>query len=73
MNINALPETGFIRLKEILELYPVSRSQWWALVKAGRLPQPVKLSERVTAWRCEDIRALLASYGPAANDGSAQA
>ncbi|MCX5875753.1 MAG: AlpA family phage regulatory protein [Deltaproteobacteria bacterium] len=37
---------------------PVSKSSWWAGVKSGRYPQPVKLSERCTCWRAEDIRAL---------------
>lgn len=68
MNINALPETGFLRINQVLEFFPVSRSAWWAGCASGRYPKPVKLSERTTAWRCEDIRALIASYGPAAND-----
>lgn len=72
MNITALPETGFVRLPAILAVFPVSRSTFWAGVKSGRFPKPVKLGERTTAWKVEDIRALLASYGPAANDGSAQ-
>jgi prophage regulatory protein len=54
-----LPEEGFVRLPAILALYPVGRSTWWAGVKAGRYPAPVKLGPRITAWRVEDIRALL--------------
>jgi predicted DNA-binding transcriptional regulator AlpA len=38
---------------------PVSKSTWWAGVKAGRYPQPVKLGLRITAWRVEDILTLL--------------
>jgi predicted DNA-binding transcriptional regulator AlpA len=38
----------------------VSKSTWWAGVKAGRYPKPVKLGPRITAWRVEDIRALIA-------------
>lgn len=68
MTSNALPETGFVRLPVILTVFPVSRSAWWAGVKSGKYPQAVKLSERTTAWRAEEIRALIASYGPAAND-----
>jgi predicted DNA-binding transcriptional regulator AlpA len=58
-----LPETGFLRLKSVLTFYPISKSAWFAGVKAGRYPKPVKLSERTVAWRVEDIRALLASKG----------
>jgi len=35
-------------------------------VKSGRYPKPVKLGERTTAWKIEDIRALIASLGGAA-------
>lgn len=72
MNITALPETGLVRLPQILAVFPVSRSSWWAGVKSGKYPKAIKLGERTTAWHVADIRALLASYGPAANDGSAQ-
>ena len=54
-----LPEVGFIRLRTILKFFPVGKSTWWAGVKTGRFPQPVKLGQRITAWRVEDIRALL--------------
>ena len=59
---SSLPETGFVRLRAILGPQgpiPVSKSTWWAGVRSGRFPQPVKLSPRVTAWRVEDIRELI--------------
>lgn len=56
-----LPQVGFVRLKKILQVYPVCKTSWWEGVKSGRFPQPVKLSERCTAWRAEDIRALIAA------------
>lgn len=65
-----LPETGFVRLPAILAVFPVSRSSFWAGVKARKYPQPVKLSERTTAWRVEDIRALLASFDKAFEDAN---
>lgn len=58
----ALPETGFLRLRDILGPngpIPVSKSTWWAGVKDGRFPKPVKLGRRITAWRVEDIRHLI--------------
>jgi prophage regulatory protein len=63
-----LPPTGFVRLPGILAPIgpiPVSKSTWWAGIKDGRYPKPVKLGPRITAWRVEDIRALIAG---AAND-----
>lgn len=65
MRNTSLPEIGFLRLPEVLKLYPVSRSTWWAGVRAGRFPQPVKIGERCTAWRAEDIRALIESAASA--------
>ena len=56
---NLLPETGFVRLSTILKLIPVGKTTWWAEVKSGRYPKPVKLSKRTTAWRAEDIRVLI--------------
>ena len=59
-----LPETGLLRIKQVLKFIPVSRSNWWAGVKVGRFPQPIKLSERVTVWRAADIRALVEEGKP---------
>jgi len=73
--IAPLPVTGYLRLPQIIgqkgdpnakppkpyipALIPVSKSLWWAKVKTGEFPTPVKLTERTTAWRVEDIRALI--------------
>jgi prophage regulatory protein len=56
---NSLPETGFVRLPDVLRVIPVSKSTWWAGVKEGRFPPSVKLARKVTAWRVEDIRQLI--------------
>ena len=61
MHRQILPETGFVRLPQVLKVFPVSKSTWWAGVKDGRFPKAVKLSEKITAWRVEDIQALIAS------------
>lgn len=72
--MNRLPETGYLRLRQIIgdpkadppipPLIPVSKSTWWAGVKSGRYPAPVHtLGARITAWRVEDIRALIARTG----------
>ena len=56
------PNTGFVRLNAILAPVgpiPVSKSTWWAGVKDGRFPKPVKLGPRITVWRAEDINALI--------------
>jgi predicted DNA-binding transcriptional regulator AlpA len=57
-----LPLEGLVRLKSILGPIgpiPVGKSTWWEGVATGKFPKPVKLAARVTAWRVEDIRALM--------------
>jgi hypothetical protein len=67
-----LPETGFLRLSQIIgnpkaeppipPIIPVKKSCWWAGVKSGRFPKPVKIGNgRGTFWKIEDIRRLIAS------------
>jgi len=69
-DMHAIPETGYLRLNQIIgnpkanppipPLIPVGKSTWWAGVKSGRYPQPVRsLGARITAWRVEDIRNLI--------------
>jgi prophage regulatory protein len=53
------PEIGFVRLTQVLMVIPVGKSSWWAGVRSGRYPKPVKLSRNCTAWRAEDIRELI--------------
>jgi prophage regulatory protein len=54
-----LPETGFLRLPQVLALIPISRSAWWAGVKLGKYPKGIKLGSKTTVWRAEAIRSLI--------------
>ena len=60
-----LPSEGFLRLNQIVgskttpAIIPISKSSWWAGVKEGRFPQPIKLGKRTTVWRISDIRLLI--------------
>jgi len=58
-----IPSTSFIRLRQILEIIPISKSAWWAGCKTGRFPKPIKLGPRTTAWKAEDIAALVRQLG----------
>ena len=70
--MHQISETGFLRLKQILgdakanppipAILPICRSSWWLGVKDGRFPASVKLGPRTTAWRVEDILALLPTF-----------
>jgi prophage regulatory protein len=61
-NNASISEIGFIRLKEVLKIIPVSKSTWWAGVKSGRFPKPVKIGENTTCWKVQDIKALVEQY-----------
>jgi len=64
-----LPKTGFLRLAQIIgdakanpptpALIPIGRSTWWHWVKIGKAPAPIKLGPKTTAWRSEEILALV--------------
>lgn len=48
-----------LRLKDVLKLLPISKSNFWAGVKSGRYPKSLKMGPRTTAWRAADIYALI--------------
>lgn len=67
--MNNLPETGFLRIKQILgnpnanppipPIIPVGRSTWLEGVRTGRFPAGVLLGKRCRVWRASDILALI--------------
>ena len=57
-NLSDLPNDAVIRLPDVLRMYPVSSSTWWAGVASGRYPTPVALGPRARGWRIGEIRAL---------------
>ena len=64
MNYPEFPTTGLVRVKQIwapVGPIPVSKSTWWAGVKEGRFPKPLKFGPRTTVWRVEEIRSLFES------------
>ena len=73
--MSQLPETGFLRLSQILgnpkkgvpALIPIGKSSWHYGVSNGTFPKPIKLSNRVSVYRVEDIKKLIES-GPSSWD-----
>ncbi|MBS7706129.1 AlpA family transcriptional regulator [Chelatococcus asaccharovorans] len=61
-----MPRSGLVRLKQILAPggpLPLSKSTFWAKVKTGEFPQPVRLGG-TTAWRAEEIWELINKRNP---------
>jgi prophage regulatory protein len=66
LTYNEFPRTGFVRLSSILAPtgpIPVSKSTWWAGVKTGRFPKPLKLGPKITVWKANEVMSLL-DHGP---------
>jgi len=73
-SFDAQPDSAFIRESQLVRSHkrpdapvplPFSAPTLWRKVKAGTFPKPVKLSERVTAWKVGDVRAWIAAQSQA--------
>lgn len=62
---DVLPDSAFIRESQLVQSplrpdtpapLPFSAPTLWRKVKAGTFPKPIKLSQRVTAWRVGSVR-----------------
>lgn len=77
-NFDSLPDSAFIRESQLVQSpkrpgipapLPFSAPTLWRKVKRGTFPKPIKLSERVTAWKVADMRAWIASQYTAQQAG----
>jgi len=48
-----------LRLNDVLERLPISKSTWLYGVKNGYYPQPIKLGVRTIAWRESNIDSIV--------------
>lgn len=53
-----------LRLKQVQECTGLSRSSIYALLKDGKFPQSLKLSERSIGWHEEEIQSWINSRKP---------
>ena len=61
-SVSELPQEGFVRAGTLAKVLGIAVVTVWRWSAKGILPQPVKLSERVTAWRAEDKGAACSAY-----------
>lgn len=69
MSSEFVASRAYLRVSEIANnrrtgdpgMLPVSAATWWAWVKAGKAPQPIRLSAGVTVWRAADVLAFAES------------
>jgi len=62
-DLTKLPEIGFLRLKQVLQFIPISKTAWYEGISAGIYPKQIKLSARSSAWRVSDIKELVLRLG----------
>ena len=68
---DSLPDEALLRQHQLVKnpkqpgygILPFSAATLWRMVKAGTFPQPVKVTDSITAWRTGDVRAWLQSQG----------
>lgn len=69
---DSLPATGFVRVWQVVgcskrgipPLIPIGRTTFLNGIRSGKYKiNPVKLGERTTAYKVEEIRALIAELG----------
>ena len=65
--ITELPSSGYIRQSQLLAILPFSAATLWRSVKSKKFPQPIKLSERVTAWPVAEVKAWIEEKSKANN------
>lgn len=57
---DVLPTMGLSKWSQIEPFLPIGRETWRKLVRAGKAPQPIRLSETCIVYRNEDIHRYLA-------------
>ncbi|MFL9908471.1 AlpA family phage regulatory protein [Paraburkholderia sp. RL17-337-BIB-A] len=56
----SLQKNGLVRFNQIAPFLPFGRETWRQRVRDGRAPQPIRLTDRCTVWRAEDVHAWFA-------------
>jgi predicted DNA-binding transcriptional regulator AlpA len=50
-----------LRVSTLAPRLGISKNTIWRLVREGRFPKPIKLSEKVTVWKAADVLAWMDS------------
>jgi predicted DNA-binding transcriptional regulator AlpA len=59
-------QNALLRLPQVLTILPVSRALFYAWIKDGRAPKPLKFG-KCSCWRYSDIISLIEDYAHASN------
>jgi len=54
-----LPNTGFMRLPDVLTVIPVGKTTWYKWIKEDKAPKGTQLAPKIIAWKVRDIKILI--------------
>ena len=57
----------FLRIKQVLALVPVSKSQLYNMIADGAFPKPMLIGKRTSVWRSQDVMEFIEKAGTQAN------
>lgn len=63
-DIGAGPRKRLLRLNDVLAIFPISRSGWYAGVKSGKYPARVRIGVRIVAWWEHEVLAVAEACRP---------
>ena len=55
---NSNSEVTLMRIPQILEVMPVSKSKFWLMVQKGEFPKPIKIG-RSSFWTIEQVQTFI--------------
>ena len=55
-NLNS--EVTLMRIPQILEVMPISKSKFWLMVQKGEFPKPIKIG-RSSFWTIEQVQTFI--------------
>lgn len=64
--VPVIPAEGFVRVSQLLGrrgvpgILPISRTEMYRQLRAGRIPQPIKIGKRAVAWSAATVRLMIA-------------
>ena len=66
-----LPPEALIRMPQLRALTGLGKTSIYKYMRAGVLPKPVRLGERLSAWRAGEVSEALQRIGAQAAKGTA--
>ncbi|MBU3545742.1 AlpA family transcriptional regulator [Polynucleobacter sp. MWH-Jannik1A5] len=55
---NSNSEVTLLRIPQILEVMPISKSKFWLMVQKGEFPKPIKIG-RSSFWTIDQVQGFI--------------